>query len=120
MEYKGETTNLQSSVQGSSWKNPRWSGIPTSISNPAEFHKYKVWLYRVRDATTKKDMVIVNFYVDDQWRGKHTVDYFGKIFDIIFNLQMEGNTGRPDPESAKLRVRNVYVGSRDCDASASN
>ena len=55
--------------------------------------------------------VDIHFYIDGDWKAKHTGNFVGKPFHLIMNLQMEGSSGGNSPSGCTTYMgRNIYVG----------
>jgi len=77
-----------------------------SVSSPGSWHTYRIWIAKVN--ATEVD---IHYYLDGTWKGVHRGNFVGKPMWIIVNLQMEGSSGSPGPNSdTTYRARNIYVG----------
>jgi galactan endo-beta-1,3-galactanase len=82
------------------------STTTVGVSSPGVWHGYRVWITKV-SATD----VEIHYYLDGTWRAAHRANFVGKPLWLIINLQMEGSSGAPGPESDTFyAARNVYVG----------
>jgi hypothetical protein len=100
MEFKGSNVNWQNTYTGS------WQSQKTTVSNPGNWHTYRVWITKVNDTD-----VDIHYYIDNQWKAKHTANFVNKPMWIILNLQMEGSSGNPGPyDNSNMNVDWVYVG----------
>jgi hypothetical protein len=108
MEFKGSNVNWQNTYTGS------WQTKKTTVSNPGQWHTYRVWITKANDTD-----VTIHYYIDDQWQARHTANFVNKPMWIILNLQMEGSSGNSGPDTdTYLRVDWLYVGRtvKDSDA----
>jgi len=107
LEFKGNNVNWFNTFRTSSDVSTR----KDTVSNPNTWHEYRVWITKVSD--TNMD---IHFYIDGDWKAKHTANHVGKPFHLIMNLQMEGSSGNNGPTSDTLyKGRNIYVGrSNNC------
>jgi hypothetical protein len=100
MEFKGSSVNWQNTYTGS------WQSQKTTVSNPGNWHTYRVWISKTNDTD-----VDIHYYIDDQWKAKHTANFVNKPMWIILNLQMEGSSSNPGPDgSTNMNIDWVYVG----------
>jgi galactan endo-beta-1,3-galactanase len=100
MEFKGNNENWQNTYTGS-WQNKK-----TRVSNPENWHTYRIWISKKNDTD-----VNIHYYIDGQWQAQHTANFVNKPMWIILNLQTEGSSGNPGPNSdARMLVDWVYVG----------
>jgi hypothetical protein len=100
MEYKGSNVNWQNTYTGS------WQNKTTTVSNPGQWHTYRVWISKANDTD-----VNIHYYIDDQWKAQHSANFVDKPMWIILNLQMEGSSGGPGPSAdTNMQVDWVYVG----------
>lgn len=100
MEFKGSNENWQNTYTGS-WQNKK-----TRVSNPENWHTYRVWISKKNDTD-----VNIHYYIDGQWQAQHTANFVNKPMWIILNLQTEGSSGNPGPNSdISMLVDWVYVG----------
>jgi galactan endo-beta-1,3-galactanase len=100
MEFKGNNVIWQNTYTG------RWQNKMTSVSNPGNWHTYRVWISKKNDTD-----VNIHYYIDGQWKAQHTANFVNKPMWIILNLQMEGSSGNPGPNGgASMLVDWVYVG----------
>jgi hypothetical protein len=100
MEFKGSNVNWQNTYTGS------WQTKKTTVSHPEQWHTYRVWISKSNDTD-----VNIHYYIDGQWKAQHTANFVNKPMWIILNLQMEGSSGNPGPDSdTYMRVDWVYVG----------
>lgn len=103
VEFKGSNTNwfntFRTSSDVSTYKN--------NVSNAAnQWHQYRIWMTKVSNTN-----VDIHFYIDGNWKAKHTANFVGKPFHLIMNLQMEGSSGGNGPNGKTYyRGRNIYVG----------
>jgi len=107
LEFKGNNVNWFNTFRTSS----DVSTYKSSVNNPNTWHQYRLWITKV--SNTDMD---IHFYIDGEWKAKHTANHVGKPFHLIMNLQMEGSSGGNPPYSDTLyKGRNIYVGrSREC------
>lgn len=102
MEYKGDTTCWQNTARTSS----DWSTTKTTVSSPASWHNYRVWITKVSDTN-----VDIHYYIDGVWKAVHNANFVNKPMWIIIDYQMEGSSGTPGPTSTTyMKAQNVYVG----------
>jgi hypothetical protein len=104
LEYKGDNRNWFNTYKNASGG---WSNTIVSVSNPAAWHTYRVWIAKV-NATD----VDIHYYLDGVWKGQHRgANFVNKPMWIIINMQMEGSSGSPGPTGTTYyTARNVYVG----------
>lgn len=102
LEYKGNAVNWFNTFRTSS----DVSTTTVGVSSPGSWHEYRVWITKV--SATDVD---IHYYLDGTWRAVHRANFVGKPLWIIINLQMEGSSGAPGPETDTFyAARNVYVG----------
>jgi len=102
MEYKGNNTCWQNTARTSS----DWSTTLTTVSDPAAWHTYRVWISKVSDTD-----VDIHYYIDGVWKAVHKANFVNKPMWIIIDYQMEGSSGTPGPTATTyMKARNVYVG----------
>lgn len=108
MEFKGSNTCWQNTVNGTDWQHTSWQTTPTVVSNAGEWHNYKMIIYRTSSTTNAEDL-----FIDGTKEATHIADFMNKPFWLIINMQMEGSSGSfgSGPQSAQMRVRNVYLAS---------
>lgn len=101
LEFKGSSTAWFNTYDGS------WENTKVSVSSPGSWHGYRAWI-----AKSGSNDVTIDYYLDDNWVGRHTGSNFvGKTMNLIINLQMEGSSGSSGPSgSTYYRARNVYMG----------
>ena len=102
LEFKGDNRNWFNTFRTSS----DVSSTIVSVSSPGSWHTYRIWIAKVN--ATEVD---IHYYLDGTWKGVHRGNFVGKPMWIIVNLQMEGSSGSPGPNSdTTYRARNIYVG----------
>jgi len=102
LEFKGNNVNWFNTFRTSSDVSTR----KDTVSNPNTWHEYRVWITKV--SNTDMD---IHFYIDGEWKAKHTANHVGKPFHLIMNLQMEGSSGGNGPSGdTYYKGRNIYVG----------
>jgi hypothetical protein len=102
LEFKGDNRNWFNTFRTSS----DVSSTIVGVSSPGSWHTYRIWMTKVN--ATEVD---IHYYLDGAWKGVHRGNFVGKPMWIIVNLQMEGSSGSPGPNSDTLyRARNIYVG----------
>ncbi|MDT0343547.1 LamG domain-containing protein [Streptomyces litchfieldiae] len=103
LEYKGTADNWFNTYQ-----NPdgEWSSSIIAVDRPERWHSYRAVLTKV-SATD----VEIRYYLDGELMGTHRgADFVGRAMWIIINLQMEGSSGTPGPETdTYYRARGLYV-----------
>lgn len=108
MEFKGNNTCWQNTVDGTDWQHTSWQTTPTVVSNAGGWHNYKMIFYR-----TSSTMIAEDLFIDGIKEATHIADFMNKPFWLIINMQMEGSSGSfgSGPQSAQMQVRNVYLAS---------
>lgn len=104
LEYKGDARNWFNTYKNASGG---WSNTIVNVSSPGSWHEYRAWITKV-NATD----VDIHYYLDGQWKGQHRgANFVGKPMWLIINLQMEGSSGSPGPDTdTYYRARDVYMG----------
>jgi hypothetical protein len=102
MEFKGNANNWQNTFRTSS----DVTSTITAVSSPGNWHTYRAWITMV-NATD----VDIHYYIDGVWKAAHRANFVGKPLYVIIDLQMEGSSGSPGPNSdTYLNARNIYIG----------
>lgn len=102
MEFKGSNVNWSNTYRNQSGQ---WSTTLTTISNPGEWHTYTAWIAR-HSATDVK----IEYWIDGVKVGTHYgQNFMNDPLNLIIDLQMEGSSGSPGPNSAVMRARNVTI-----------
>ncbi|MCG8417655.1 MAG: family 16 glycosylhydrolase [Proteobacteria bacterium] len=109
MEYKGSNVNWQNTYDGG------WEEQLTRVANPGTWHTYRIWMTKINSTD-----VHIHYYIDGQWKARHTGhDFVNKPMHIILNLQMEGSSGGSGPHgSTYMNVDWVRVGRTVADGSS--
>jgi len=109
MEFKGDSVNWQNTYDNGSWQT-----VKTTVSNPGNWHTYKVYFNKINDTE-----VNVHYYVDGNWKAQHKAKFVNKPFWVIANLQMEGSSGSPGPGEATYAIDYIKI-DRTTQSPASN
>ena len=101
MEYKGSRVNWQNTYDGA------WEETLSYVSDPGAWHTYRIWMTKINDTD-----VHIHYYIDGQWRARHTgYDFVNKPMHVLLNLQMEGSSGEPGPDGdTYMNIDWVQVG----------
>ncbi len=102
MELKGSNVNWSNTYKNQSGQ---WSNTFTTISNPASWHTYTAWI-----AKSSATDVKIEYWIDGVKMGTHYGQNFMNVaLNLIIDLQMEGSSGAPGPNSAVMKARNVTI-----------
>jgi galactan endo-beta-1,3-galactanase len=104
MEFKGDARNWQNTATGPNWQNVTWQNKLTTVTNPGNWHNYKIIMNKISSVNLD-----IEYYIDNVRMAVHRANFMDKPFWLIINMQMEGSSGAPGPMNAIVRARNVYV-----------
>ncbi|MBC9796161.1 DUF2264 domain-containing protein [Sinomicrobium weinanense] len=102
LEFKGDTFNWQNTFITPAEVSTIKKNIPDAME---KWHEYTAVLKRTDD-----EMVTIDYFIDGKKTGTHRANFTGKPLWLIINLQMEGSSGSPGPETETFYyARNVTV-----------
>jgi len=103
LEYKGTAQNWFNTYKNASGG---WSNTIVPVSNPAAWHTYRAVVSKASSTD-----VTIKYYLDGSLKGTHTgANFVDQPMWIIIDLQMEGSSGSPGPDTdTYFLVRNPYV-----------
>ena len=106
MEFKGSGTNWQNTATGADWQHVSWQNKLTAVSNPQNWHNYKIIMEKI-----SIENVTIEYYIDNVKTATHTANFVDKDFWLIINMQMDGASGSTDAslQTAVMKGRNIYV-----------
>ncbi|WP_412465769.1 hypothetical protein [Pedobacter sp. KLB.chiD] len=106
MEFKGSNVNWQNTITGPNWQNVSWQTKQSSVSNPQNWHNYKLIMERIDDTNLS-----LTYYIDNVKTISNIANFTDKRFWLIVNMQMGGSSGTTDAslKQAVMKARNVYV-----------
>lgn len=91
LEFKGDSLNWQNTFIVPNKANTAKQAIPDAAT---QWHHYKAVLKKV-NATD----IDIYYYLDNQLTGVHRCNFMNKPMWLIINLQMEGSSGGPGPQT---------------------
>jgi galactan endo-beta-1,3-galactanase len=92
-EWKGSATV---------WQNTYDGGWESKLTNNSSSGTYKTHIEAKNDGTND---AWVYLYINNNWTATHTGSNFvGKDLFVLANLQMEGDSGSPGPDSASFDI----------------
>ncbi|RAV29615.1 DUF2264 domain-containing protein [Sinomicrobium soli] len=91
LEFKGDTYNWQNTFITPGEVSTIKKNIPDAMET---WHTYTAVLKRVDDT-----MLTIEYFIDGKKTGAHRANFTGKPLWLIINLQMEGSSGMPGPET---------------------
>ncbi|MES2276964.1 MAG: glycoside hydrolase [Bacteroidota bacterium] len=103
MEFKGSATCWTNTYKNASGG---WSSVGTTISSPANWHTYSVYMTK-----TNATDVSIEYWIDGVLKSTQTgANFVGQPMNIIIDYQMEGASGSPGPTTTtSMSARNVIV-----------
>ena len=102
MEFKGSNVNWSNTYRNQSGQ---WSNSLKTISNPAGWHTYTAWISKYSSTDVK-----IEYWIDGALAGTHYgQNFMNDPLNLIIDLQMEGSSGSPGPNSAVMKARNVTI-----------
>ncbi len=102
LEFKGDAYNWQNTFITPEEVSTVKKNIPSAADR---WHTYTAILKRTDDTNLS-----VEYFVDGERTGSHIANFTGKPMWLIINLQMEGSSGSPGPDTpTSYFARNVSV-----------
>ena len=102
LEFKGDAVNWQNTFITP--KNV--TTVKTTLQDaPVQWHTYTAYLKMIDEAHT-----LITYYIDGEWKGEHSTNFTNKPMWLIVNLQMEGSSGTPGPETeTNFYAKNISI-----------
>ncbi|WP_183579081.1 family 16 glycosylhydrolase [Mucilaginibacter sp. X5P1] len=102
LEYMGSNMLRQNTFTPPHTRTSKYSNVASAENT---WHQYKVVLKKLNNTD-----ISVEYYFDGKLTQIHKgVNYFNKPMWLIINLQMEGMSGGPGPQTVSYYAKNVQV-----------